>query len=159
MMALSHALVGVAIATAVPNPLISGPLIFVSHFLLDAIPHWDFGTDWQKRSKAQTGALAIGETILAFILTGIIFWGKLSPLYYLYAFSLAELADWMQAPWFIFFAKQNGHTTGNKKSFFYTFFYWNDRIQDHFHTRATFPFGVITQVITVLFFLILLWKR
>lgn len=159
MMALSHALVGAAIAAAVPNPLIGGPLIFVSHFLMDAIPHWDFGTNWQGRSKAKTGALAIGETLGAFVVAGLLFWGKLSFPYFFLSFVLSELPDWMQAPWFILFAKLDGGSTGNKKSFLYRFFYWNDHIQEYFHTRATYPFGVITQIVTVLFFLILLWKR
>jgi len=35
-----HTLVGIAIASKIPNPLIAIPLAFLSHFLLDFIPHW-----------------------------------------------------------------------------------------------------------------------
>ncbi|OGY30109.1 MAG: hypothetical protein A3F35_03305 [Candidatus Woykebacteria bacterium RIFCSPHIGHO2_12_FULL_45_10] len=41
MLSTPHLLVGAAIAKAVPNPLISLPAAFASHFILDTIPHWD----------------------------------------------------------------------------------------------------------------------
>ncbi len=42
MLSTPHILVGGAIVKAIPNPLISLPLAFLSHFLFDFIPHWDF---------------------------------------------------------------------------------------------------------------------
>lgn len=36
-----HAIVGAAIASKIPNPFISLPLAFASHFVLDRIPHWN----------------------------------------------------------------------------------------------------------------------
>ena len=41
MLELPHTAVGAIIATKIPNPLISLPLAFLSHFLLDFIPHWN----------------------------------------------------------------------------------------------------------------------
>ena len=41
MLELPHTIVGATIATKIPNPLISLPLAFFSHFLLDLIPHWN----------------------------------------------------------------------------------------------------------------------
>lgn len=41
MLELPHTVVGATIATKIPNPLISLPLAFFSHFLLDLIPHWN----------------------------------------------------------------------------------------------------------------------
>lgn len=67
-----HALAGGFIATKIPQPLISYPLILGVHFLMDSIPHWDFGTGMvsgkNKRSKAKTALLGIIE-----LLAGIIF--------------------------------------------------------------------------------------
>lgn len=42
MLSTPHILVGAAIVKAIPNPYISLPLAFLSHFLFDFIPHWDF---------------------------------------------------------------------------------------------------------------------
>ena len=39
----THALVGVAAARSFPkNPILAFSTAFVSHFLIDAIPHWDY---------------------------------------------------------------------------------------------------------------------
>ncbi len=43
MILATHALVGAALAETVPNhPVLAFSIGFVSHFLLDAIPHWDY---------------------------------------------------------------------------------------------------------------------
>ncbi len=41
MLELPHAIVGAAIATAIPDPRISLPLALLSHFVTDYIPHWN----------------------------------------------------------------------------------------------------------------------
>ena len=41
MLSTPHLLVGAAIVHSIPNPAISLPAAFVSHFVLDAAPHWD----------------------------------------------------------------------------------------------------------------------
>lgn len=41
MLELPHTIVGATIASKIPNPLISLPLAFFSHFLLDLTPHWN----------------------------------------------------------------------------------------------------------------------
>lgn len=41
MLSTPHLLVGAALAKTIPNPAISLPAAFASHFILDAVPHWD----------------------------------------------------------------------------------------------------------------------
>ncbi len=41
MLETPHVAVGAAIASKIPNPLIAIPLSFASHFVLDAVPHWN----------------------------------------------------------------------------------------------------------------------
>lgn len=41
MLETPHVALGVAIAVSIPNPLISIPLAFASHFILDKVPHWN----------------------------------------------------------------------------------------------------------------------
>jgi len=43
MISTSHVLGGTAIALAVKQPALAIPLAFLSHFVFDAIPHWDYG--------------------------------------------------------------------------------------------------------------------
>ena len=49
MLLTPHTLVGVAIATNISNPFLAIPLAFISHFLGDKIPHWDFYSNTKKR--------------------------------------------------------------------------------------------------------------
>src|SRR5262245_9728063 len=49
MTATGHALVGAAIAAKVPDWRISIPLCLISHFLGDALPHWDTGFYWRQK--------------------------------------------------------------------------------------------------------------
>ena len=49
----THAVVGATIASVMPNhPLLGFALAFMSHFLLDAIPHWDYALSSQKTDKS-----------------------------------------------------------------------------------------------------------
>lgn len=42
MTATNHALTGAVIALAINEPWLAIPLAFLSHFAIDAIPHWDY---------------------------------------------------------------------------------------------------------------------
>lgn len=61
MLETPHALVGAAIATKIPNPAISLPLAFASHFVLDMIPHWNphLNTELKKYGKITTKSKGI----------------------------------------------------------------------------------------------------
>lgn len=156
MMATAHALVGCAIASKIADPVLAGTLIVSSHWVMDLIPHWDFGTNWEKRSKAATGMLALGDTVFAFLLSFIVFSTVLSPVWIIIAVSLANLPDWAEAPWFIFFGKQ-GEKAVSQGSLIRKLSYWTYKYQELYgHTVGTFPHGVFTQVFTVGFFLLLL---
>jgi len=41
MLETPHVLVGAAIASKITNPLLSMPISFMSHFILDKVPHWN----------------------------------------------------------------------------------------------------------------------
>lgn len=43
MLYTPHFLTGAAIVKMIPNPVIGLPLAFLSHILLDLLPHYDFG--------------------------------------------------------------------------------------------------------------------
>lgn len=53
MLETPHVALGATIATKIPNPLISIPLAFASHFLLERVPHWNphLNTEIKKYGK------------------------------------------------------------------------------------------------------------
>lgn len=155
MLATSHAIVGAAIANRFDAPIVSFPLILISHFILDAIPHWDIGTNWKNRSKTLTGILAIAETILGITVAYFLYSGKVEPLYLLTAIGISELPDWLEAPWYIFFAKAHEQKTGSNNSIWKKILYVISEAEAKFHTRAQLPWGFITQVVVVLLVLLI----
>lgn len=70
MLSISHSLTGAFIATKLPSPFLFIPLIFLSHYLEDWIPHWDVGTGLSngKRSRRDALLLEFGELAITFAL-------------------------------------------------------------------------------------------
>lgn len=157
MTATAHALVSGAIAASSPHPGLTYLLCFISHFVMDVVPHWDFGTNWRKRAKTDTGMIAIIDTVLGFTLTYFLFGGKVDTLVLLVAIAMGNLPDWLEAPYYIFFARQDRKQPENHAGFFEKLTYYIYKIENVFHTKADYPFGVFTQIATVGFFLLLLW--
>jgi hypothetical protein len=55
MLSIAHGTTGALIASKIPNPLISIPLVLLSHYVEDRVPHWDVGqglTSWKKSRKS-----------------------------------------------------------------------------------------------------------
>ncbi|PIR98879.1 hypothetical protein COT87_02295 [Candidatus Collierbacteria bacterium CG10_big_fil_rev_8_21_14_0_10_44_9] len=57
MLSISHTVTGAFIAVKVGNPVLAIPLILLSHYLEDAIPHWDVGTGLTKGVKSPLAAI------------------------------------------------------------------------------------------------------
>lgn len=69
MLSISHAVTGAFIAVKIGNPYLSIPLILLSHYLEDAVPHWDAGTGLSTGKK--TRAMAIKHGLIDLALAGI----------------------------------------------------------------------------------------
>ena len=156
MMATAHTLVAGAIASQIGDPVLAPSMAFTSHFLLDSIPHWDFGADWRKRSKLTTGTFAIVDTIIGFGAAYLIYGSKVNFFVLTVSLVFSVLPDWLEAPWYIFFAdpKRIGpkpHATVLEK-ICYNFY----KLTNRAHSKAPFPWGFISQLLTVSFFLLLL---
>ncbi|OGG11458.1 hypothetical protein A2Z00_02830 [Candidatus Gottesmanbacteria bacterium RBG_13_45_10] len=156
MTATAHALVAGAIASSVPDPVLAPILAFSSHFILDAIPHWDIGTNWRTRSKSATGQIAILDTLLGITLAYFLFAGKAPPLMLLTTIIASELPDWLEAPWYMFFATHDKKQPGKNAGIWENLTYGIYKIENLFHAKAQFPFGLFTQIAAVSFFLVLL---
>ncbi len=156
MTATAHALVAGAILSRFPDPLAASLLAFGSHYIMDSIPHWDFGTNWRKRPKSTTGLLAITDTLLAFTVAYILFAGKVGVVPITLVTIAALVPDWLETPWYIFFARQNKHEPGPRAGIWEKTAYTIYKLPNMFHTKAQLPLGLFTQIATVAFFWILL---
>lgn len=110
MLETPHVAVGAAIAVKVANPLISLPLAFGSHFLLDRIPHWNphTYTETQKHGKLKKSSLIVAsiDTSAALILgftVALTKGGNLSDIFVIIlACFLSVLPDVVKYPYFLF---------------------------------------------------------
>lgn len=74
MRAINHALTGAVIGLSVSNPLVALPLAFLSHFVLDAIPHFDpEGSDESLFRTSTFSYLLIFDAILCSLLVLFLF--------------------------------------------------------------------------------------
>jgi hypothetical protein len=156
MMATAHTLVAGAIAANFGSPILAPILALGSHFLLDSIPHWDFGTDWKKRTKRATGVFAIIDTVIGFSLSYILFHTRVPSLILIPCLILSVLPDWLEAPWYIFFANPKHHGLKPHAQPIEKIFYGFYTLTNRFHSKAPFPWGLISQIVVVTLFLLVL---
>jgi len=136
MTATAHALIGGAIAAAVPDPALGITLAAVSHPIADMIPHWDFGWGWKKKSKALLFFQSSFDLILGVVLTFLIFGHTVNNLYLLIIIFISESWDILQAPYWLL----------NWKFFPFSAFY---NFQHQINGKAKLPWGILTQAATV----------
>lgn len=141
MTSVSHALIGAAIASRVVDPFTVAVIAFTTHFVCDAIPHWDLGTNWRGRSKRITGTLAIAETMIAVFGSYLLFMNFVPNKFALaLGIFFSVLPDLLQAPYYMF---------KNAPSICVI----SHNAQSAIHERLQAPWGVLTQVATVAAFL------
>jgi len=156
MMATAHTLVAGAIASKIGDPALALPITLASHFALDAIPHWDFGTNWRERTKLATGIFAIIDTVFGLAFSFIVFQNRASTELLITCLVLSVLPDWLEAPWYIWYANKDHHTPGKNASIIEQFSFRINKLANIVHSKASFPLGVISQIVTVIFFLLVL---
>lgn len=151
MTATGHALVATLIVAKISNPYISLPLALASHFVLDLVPHWDSGTHHREKTKKrlfyESAADVIISIVSSFILYTYILGQSDYPLLYLGVF-VSQLPDWLMAPYFILNMK-------------HPFMGWSKqmyRLQHKMNVRLDKPWGIVTQVATVVILYILLFR-
>ncbi len=75
MLSIAHAVTGAYIASALPYPIIYIPLVFISHYILDHIAHFDVGTGMKKSKRKLIITLFFTALdLLAAFLLIVFFW-------------------------------------------------------------------------------------
>ncbi len=146
MTATAHGLAAGMIAAALKDPVIGVSLSFISHPLLDMVPHWDAGLGWRQKTKKKLFVQASADVLLGFGLGYVVyalFGGGANFWYFLACFVAAESLDLMQIPyWFL--------------GWNFAPFSWVYKFQHQIQGRARLPWGIVTQVAALgLVFLIL----
>lgn len=141
MTSISHALIGAAIAARIGNPGLASLVAFGTHFVCDAIPHWDLGTNWRLRPRIVTGILAIVETLVALAGTYFLFYKLVNPQILALCIFFSLIPDWLEAPYYIMMPH-------SPKLFYYLY-----KVQSVVHEKMQAPWGIVTQLAVVTAFL------
>lgn len=151
MTATGHALVAALIAAKFTNPYIAFPLSFASHFACDILPHWDSGTHHREKTKKRLFYEAVADVLIGFV-TAYILYNLVTPdrnyILLFFAIIFAQLPDWITAPYFILHIR---HPLVNWSRGMY-------KIQHKLNSRLDQPWGIITQILTVVLLYIFLFK-
>lgn len=151
MLLTPHTIVGVAVATSVPEIGLAVPISFVLHFLGDMVPHWDFYSDTTKEERirgwrplALMADLAIGVAVgMTFTLYAL--WVLQSPQMALNIFLCgiaSVLPDAITGP-SIYIKTPNGISKLIHK------------IQGKLQYQIDLPWGIVTQILVTIFALLL----
>ena len=139
MTATGHALIGTVIAAKIGNPVLAVPIAIASHFLADALPHWDTGYHRESKSKRKFFIESFLDVIVGFLLSYALIIGFFPSTNLSYAFLIvimAQLPDWLTAPYLFFDMK-------------FAPFCWVYNMQKKFDTTLDLPWGFINQVAAV----------
>lgn len=151
-MATPHAIVGALLALQFKDPAIGLPVAFLSHFLFDLVPHWDWGWhpgDTISRIKDPTKRNRIVlestlDVIFGFVICFILFWGKVNPIYLFAMILAAQGPDWLSTPYHLF----HWHLFPLK---------FISDLQHKMQLHAKLPWGITNQIAAVVAFALLIY--
>lgn len=152
MLLTPHTIVGIAIATSIPNPFISVPISFLLHFVGDTIPHWDFFYRTKKEERiigwrpvAVMADLVLGVGVgLTFTLFALWVNGNSSLALNIFLCGIASVfPDILEVPYIYMKEEPKFLRTLTK-------------IQRKAQFQASLPWGLLTQAVVVIVSLLLI---
>lgn len=145
MTATGHALVGTVIAAKVGNPALAIPIALASHFLCDALPHWDTGHGRENQTKTRFVTATVIDVLLSFILAYlliVLFFPATNLLYAFIIIIICQLPDWLTVPYLFLNWK-------------FAPFNWIYEIQKRFDSSIGLPWGFVNQVVAIIALIVL----
>lgn len=152
MLETPHVAIGAVIATKIPNPFIAIPLAFMSHFILDKVPHWNphiitetkkFGKPTQKSTN-----IIIADCVTALIFGSAVAYSTLPNINMAISVMLCSffsiLPDLVEFPYFYF----------KRRDKFYTV--WSS-FQKSIQNDTTPFWGLLIQIVTI--FAAIFWLK
>ncbi|OGH07771.1 MAG: hypothetical protein A2171_01065 [Candidatus Levybacteria bacterium RBG_13_35_9] len=139
MTATGHAIIGTVIAAKIGDPLLAAPLALASHFLADALPHWDTGYHREQKSKTKFFIQSVADVAVGFAASYaliVAFFPGTNLAYAFFMILVAQAPDWLTAPYLFLDMK-------------FAPFSWFYKTQKLFDTHLGMPWGFINQVAIV----------
>lgn len=142
----AHSLIAAALVAKIPNPALGLPIVLISHFVMDKVPHWDAMTD-KNKSKTRIARDTALDIFLGFASSAVFFLllPGLDPVYFFLAVFMAQLPDLLEAPYV--FPQFNNPLSA-------TLYKIQHIVHDFgFDSRLGAPWGIVSQVVITAAFL------
>lgn len=136
MTATAHALIGGAIASTIQNPELGLALSFISHPIMDLIPHWDFAGNWRSKKKLKLFLEASLDLSFGVVISYALFGRNTDLWYFLACIVASEIWDVIEAPYWLL-------------NWRFPPISWVYNIQSRMQGKAELPWGLITQILFV----------
>lgn len=97
MTATGHAIIGTVIAAKIGDPVLAVPIAFVSHIAADLVPHWDFGTHKDTKTKWRLTIESTADVLFSYLLSFLLIiflFPQTNILYGFFIVFIAQLLDW-----------------------------------------------------------------
>jgi len=139
MLSTTHSLTSALIVSRISSPIISFPLIIISHYLFDAIPHWDTGSGLTNGTKTKKRAFIdtlIDLTIAALAVFVLFQLGKDLSIKLWLGVLVGISPDLLDAP--ALFLDYRPFPIN-----------WLEKLHNRFHRGWRLPYGLIPQIIII----------
>ncbi len=139
MTATGHAIIGTVIAAKIGNPALAVPIAIASHIAADALPHWDTATNIAEKGKKRVIVESFFDVIIGFSLSYLIvifLFPTTNPSYAFLMILVSQGLDWLMVPYRLFDIN-------------FPLSRWTYRFQKLFDNSLDAPWGIITQVVTL----------
>ena len=139
MTATGHAIIGTVIAAKIGNPVLAVPIAIASHFLADALPHWDTGYHRDHKTKTKFFVQSLADVLIGFLAAYALvtaFFPATNLVYAYFIVIMAQLPDWITAPYLFF-------------NWNFPPFNWTYKFGKIFDTHLGMPWGFVNQVAIV----------
>ncbi|MBU3957395.1 hypothetical protein KKI19_03945 [Patescibacteria group bacterium] len=147
MLSTTHSLVSAIIVSKIPSPAISFPLVIITHYLIDSIPHWDTGSGLSNGTKTRKQSFfhtLIDLTTAATVVLLLFQIGKSLSIRLWLGVLLGISPDLVESP--ALFLNYRPSPIDKLEKF-----------HDYFHRSWKLPYGLIPQVIIIAIVLLILY--
>jgi len=145
MTLVNHAAAGAIIALTINKPILSLPLAFISHYALDALPHFGYG----RGGFGEAFKHKLTQVYIAFDLIAMPFliWSLIGTSWVIWAAAfIATIPDLMWPYVYFGFEKKNLTPPGGPLTEFHSWIQWCHR-----------PWGLIVEIILAVILIAMVW--
>lgn len=128
MTGINHIVTGGIIGALLPQPLLAIPLAFLSHFVLDMLPHWGDHPNDHLRTTSSIHRMILVDTVLGVtFFLALLIWQPLNWPVIFFSGAMAQVPDLVWLPNYIRVRKGIKQRSYNSLMRFHKYIQWSEK--------------------------------